>query len=204
MNHRNFPTGNSASEPGMSFRLRFGVAALFLGLASSVLYGQQITGKTVSSKTARQATHRTHPRPATRTLTSDEGLAVISAALDAKVHMFSGADCSHLVHAIYERAGYSYAYLTSYDLYDGAEGFQRVWYPQPGDLIVWRGHVGIVVRPSRHVFYSFLRSGPTTDNYESPYWISRGVPRFYRYVKHASCAGCTAVSRAYPQIREDK
>jgi cell wall-associated NlpC family hydrolase len=131
-------------------------------------------------------------------------MAVISAALDAKVRMLSGSDCSHLVHAIYERAGFPYEYVNSYDLYDGAEAFQRVWYPQPGDVIVWRGHVGIVVRPSRHVFYSFLRSGPTTDNYASPYWISRGNPRFYRYVRNVSCAGCTSVTRTFPQNREGR
>lgn len=139
-----------------------------------------------------------------KTLTSDEGLAVISAALDAKVRKFSGGDCSHLVHAIYERAGFPYPYFNSYDLYDGAEGFQRVWYPQPGDVIVWPGHAGIVVRPSRHVFYSFLRAGPTTDNYESPYWTGRGNARFYRYIRNASCTGCTSVSRAHRAGQEEK
>jgi cell wall-associated NlpC family hydrolase len=184
----------------MSIRLKSGVAALFLALASCVLFGQQMP--TTRSSPARQGTNR-NPRKVDRTLTSDEGLAVISAALDSKARMFFGNDCSHLVHAIYERAGFPYTYLTSYDLYDGAEKFQRVWYPQPGDLIVWRGHVGIVVRPSRHVFYSFLRSGPTTDNYQSPYWMSRGLPRFYRYVK-GSCAGCTSARTTFPQIREEK
>jgi cell wall-associated NlpC family hydrolase len=184
----------------MSIRLKSGVAALFLALASCVLFGQTPATR---SKPARQTANRNHQRKVDRTLSSDEGLAVISAALDSKVHMLFGSDCSHLVHAIYERAGFPYAYLTSYDLYDGAGRFQRVWYPQPGDLIVWRGHVGIVVRPSRHVFYSFLRSGPTTDNYESPYWMSRGLPRFYRYIK-GSCSGCTSARATYPQIREEK
>jgi cell wall-associated NlpC family hydrolase len=185
----------------MSVRLKSGIASLFLAL-SCVCFGQQTPPET--SSTVRQATNRAHPRKADRTLSSDEGLAIISAALDAKVRMLSASDCSHLVHAIYERAGFPYTYLNSYDLYDGAEGFQRIWYPQPGDLIVWRGHVGIVVRPSRHVFYSFLRSGPTTDDYKSPYWISRGYPRFYRYIKNVSCVGCTSVSRTFPQVREEK
>jgi hypothetical protein len=39
------------------------------------------------------------------------------------------------------------------------------------------------VRPSHHVFFSFLSVGPETDNYRSPYWISRGEVRFYRYIK---------------------
>jgi cell wall-associated NlpC family hydrolase len=119
---------------------------------------------------------------------------VISSALDPKVRRHSGQDCSHLVHAIYEHAGFPYPYATSDDLYDGVEKFQRVTYPQPGDLIVWHGHAGIVVRPSRHVFFSFKSAGPGIDDYESPYWISRGQARFYRYVKSNRCVGCTAVS----------
>ena len=178
----------------MSIRFKSVVAALFVALAS-FSSGQQRT--TTKSSSSGQLANRNYPR----TLNSDDGLAVISAALDSKVRAFYGGDCSHLVHAIYERAGFPYAYLTSYDLYDGAARFQRVWYPQTGDLIVWRGHVGIVVRPSRHVFYSFLRSGPTTDDYQSPYWMGRGVPRFYRYIKNAPCAGCTSATARVPRIR---
>jgi cell wall-associated NlpC family hydrolase len=118
-----------------------------------------------------------------RLLTPDDGLAVISAALDAQRHFGSNRDCSHLVHAIYQHAGFPYVYASADDLYDGMEGFRRVFHPQTGDLIVWHGHVGIVVRPSRHVFFSFLSAGPGTDNYRSPYWIGRGETRFYRYVK---------------------
>jgi cell wall-associated NlpC family hydrolase len=117
---------------------------------------------------------------------------VIAAALDPKVRRHAGQDCSHLVHAIYEKAGYPYAYATSDDLYGGVEGFLRVSYPQPGDVIVWPGHAGIVVRPSRHVFFSFMRSGPGISDYESSYWAARGQPRFYRYIKNARCADCTA------------
>jgi len=118
-----------------------------------------------------------------RLLTPDDGLAVISAALDTQRRFGSNRDCSHLVHAIYERAGFPYVYANADDLYDGVEGFRRISHPQTGDLIVWHGHVGIVVRPSRHVFFSFLSAGPGTDNYRSPYWIGRGEARFYRYVR---------------------
>ncbi|HLV89036.1 MAG TPA: CHAP domain-containing protein [Candidatus Sulfotelmatobacter sp.] len=129
-----------------------------------------------------------------RALTEDDGLAVISAALDSKVRHHASHDCSHLVHAVYERAGFPYAYASSDDLYDGVEGFLRVSHPQPGDLIVWHGHVGIVVRPSRHVFFSFLTAGPGIDDYASPYWVHRGQPRFYRYIKNDRCPGCAMVS----------
>jgi len=135
-------------------------------------------------------------RKASRTLTPDDGLSVIAAALDSRVRRYAGHDCSHLVHAIYERAGFPYAYASSDDLYEGVEGFQRVSYPQPGDLVVWHGHVGIVVRPSRHVFFSFKSAGPGIDDYEASYWLSRGNARFYRYIKNDACAGCAVVSKS--------
>lgn len=129
-----------------------------------------------------------------RTLTQDERLSIIAAALDSKVRRDSGHDCSHLVHAIYERAGFPYVYASSDDLYDGVDGFRRVTQPQPGDIIVWPGHAGIVVRPSHHVFFSFLTAGPGIDDYHSRYWIGRGEPRFYRYVKDDACTSCTSVT----------
>jgi cell wall-associated NlpC family hydrolase len=119
-----------------------------------------------------------------RTLSPDDRLSVIAAALDSKVRLYSERDCSHLVHAIYERAGFPYDYASSSDLYDGAEGFQRVAIPEPGDLVVWRGHAGIVIRPSHHIFFSFLHGGPGIDDYENSYWTRRGRPRFYHYVKN--------------------
>jgi len=126
-------------------------------------------------------------------LDDDDRLSVLAAALDRRVRRTSEPDCSHLVHAIYERAGFPYAYAPSKDLYAGVEGFERVKQPQAGDLIVWRGHVGIVVRPSAHVFFSFMSSGPGTDDYEAPYWKHRGKPRFYRYLKDHSREDCDAV-----------
>ena len=117
-------------------------------------------------------------------------MSLIVAALDDRVRESSEPDCSHLVHAIYENAGFPYAYAPSSDLYAGVDGFQRVKQPEPGDLVVWRGHAGIVIRPSLHIFFSFLTSGPGIDDYQAPYWRGRGRPRFYRYIKNASCAAC--------------
>jgi cell wall-associated NlpC family hydrolase len=92
-----------------------------------------------------------------------------------------GLDCSHLVHDIYERAGFPYDYATSRDLYDGVDSFRRVRVPLPGDIIVWRGHVGIVIDPDTHRFLSALRSGVKVSAYDTNYWKMRGHPRFYRY-----------------------
>ena len=119
-------------------------------------------------------------------LTSDDRLSLLAAALDAHVQREAQPDCSHLVHAIYEAAGFPYDYSPSSDIYAGIENFQRVKSPMPGDLVVWRGHVGMVIKPSQHIFFSYLSSGPGTDDYETAYWKHRGRPRFYRYIKKAT------------------
>jgi NlpC/P60 family len=150
------------------------MAALLCG---SISLGFGRTERSAGTKSTQQQLKTGH------LVTPDDGLAVISAALDTQRRFASNPDCSHLVHAIYQRAGFQYEYATADDLYDGVDAFRRVSHPQIGDLIVWRGHVGIVVRPSRHVFFSFLSNGPATDNYRSPYWVGRGQARFYRYLK---------------------
>jgi cell wall-associated NlpC family hydrolase len=172
--------------------------AMLCFLAVSVGAAQQRSPRNTPSQPGASPARE---RKADRTLSSDDGLSVIAAALDSKVRRDGGRDCSHLVHAIYERAGFRYAYANSDDLYDGIEGFRRVLHPQPGDVIVWRGHAGIVVRPSRHVFFSFLTAGPGIDDYQSAYWAARGIPRFYRYVKGDPCAGCTSVNASLRQSR---
>ncbi|HLK08247.1 MAG TPA: NlpC/P60 family protein [Candidatus Angelobacter sp.] len=91
-------------------------------------------------------------------------------------------DCSHFVQYLYEQAGLYYGYAPSRTLYDGMEGFKRVTHPRPGDLIVWRGHVGIVVDPDATTFLSALRSGVKVSSYQSNYWQRRGKPHFLRYV----------------------
>ncbi len=136
-----------------------------------------------------------------QTLSEDDRLSVVAAALDAKSRTHSESDCSHLVHTIYERAGFSYAYAPSSDLYAGVEGFQRVKVPESGDLVVWRGHAGIVIKPSQHIFFSFLHAGPGIDDYDAAHWKKRGHPRFYRYVKNDSCAGCGPRPRQLLKIK---
>jgi len=119
------------------------------------------------------------PRP----LNFSEGLAILGAALDSRKRGNSSSDCSHLVQSIYERAGFPYSYVSSAELYAGIDEFRQVASPQPGDLAVWRGHVGIVVNPVQHSFFSLLRSGRGVEAYDSPYWKKRGRPRFFRYAK---------------------
>jgi hypothetical protein len=93
----------------------------------------------------------------------------------------SSSDCSHLVHELYERVGLHYQYANSRTLYRGIEEFQRVLKPNSGDLVVWRGHTGIVVDPSQHSFLSALKTGVKTSSYISRYWKRLGPPRFFRF-----------------------
>lgn len=141
-----------------------------------------------SSKAVRPVIHETHNSPqrppVPPLLTRDDGLAILSVALDFRHHPAdSSSDCSHFVHGLYERAGFPYEYAGSSDLYEGVEEFRRVANPQPGDLAVWRGHAGIVVNPAQHSFFSALSSGHGVEFYDSSYWKQRGQPRFFRYVK---------------------
>lgn len=137
---------------------------------------------------------RLKPKQVTRTdsashsFSSTDGLAVLGAALDSRHRTQRHPDCSHFVHELYEQAGFSYEYASSSDLYAGIDEFQRVTNPQPGDLAVWHGHVGIVVNPRQHSFFSLLRSGPGVDMWDSTYWKRRGKPRFFHYVKAAPSA----------------
>jgi len=117
------------------------------------------------------------------TLSVEDGLSVVAVARDVNRLPGSEGDCSHLVNLVYDRAGFPYKYANSSDLYRGIESFERVRRPQPGDLVVWHGHAGIVINPRRHLFFSALRRGPGIGDYETDYWKRRGAPHFFRYIK---------------------
>ena len=111
----------------------------------------------------------------------EQGEAVAAFALQAEKRIHPKPDCSHLVHLLYARAGLIYPYEDSRVLYRGISDFQRVKTPQPGDLAVWLGHVGIVLSPEEKTFLSSVRSGILTESWMAPHWARRGRPRFYRY-----------------------
>jgi NlpC/P60 family len=135
--------------------------------------------------------------PGVRLLSADEGLGLANTAWEQRQQVRGKPDCSHLVHQIYELSGLPYPYASSFDLYDGIDNFRRVGTPHPGDLVVWRGHVGIVLDAARRTFYSSVRSGLRAENYEGPYWKAQGRPRFYRYILRGS-ADLTATNIAAP------
>ena len=92
-------------------------------------------------------------------------------------------DCSHFIHELYNRVGLTYSYIDSRSIFKVFQknGFRRAMHPLVGDLIVWRGHMGIVVNPEEHTFLSAQRTGVKVDSYQSQYWKGRGQIRFYRY-----------------------
>ena len=164
----------------ISFQLLFFALCAIVPVASSAQQNRESMDGTYSP--ASKITDQ-HTKPLTaRVLTPDEGLAVLGAALESRAHPDVRSDCSHLVHAIYERAGYPYSYVNSSTLYAGSAEFRRVARPQPGDLVVWPGHVGIAVNPAQRSFFSALRSGLGVNSYDSAYWRERGRPRFFRYI----------------------
>jgi len=98
-------------------------------------------------------------RSNSRLLSAEEGRAIVDATRDQDQPARGARDCSHLVHQTYLDAGFEYPYASSFDLYAGNENFVRVRKPQPGDLIAWPGHVGIVLDPSEHSVYSWASTG---------------------------------------------
>jgi NlpC/P60 family protein len=135
--------------------------------------------------------------PRVRLLKPDEGLTLANTAWEQREQVRSKPDCSHLVHQIYESSGFPYPYASSFDLYEGIDNFRRVSTPHPGDLVVWRGHVGIVINAVKHTFYSSVRSGLRTEYFDGPYWQAQGRPRFYRYALLGS-GDLTATNASVP------
>lgn len=114
-------------------------------------------------------------------LSPDQGEALAAFAVRSEKRIRSKPDCSHLVHQLYGRAGLIYPYEDSRVLYRGISDFQRVKTPQAGDLVVWLGHVGIVLSTEEKTFISSVRSGILSESWVAPHWVHRGHPRFYRY-----------------------
>jgi hypothetical protein len=176
-------------------------AAVSLRLVSNASEPRaQATGQETSKNKTTQVTRPPTIPPGMRLLNLQEGRAIAENIAWADDEEGLSPDCSHLVHTLYEQAGYPYPYATSLVLYNGAEKFARVKFPHPGDLIVWRGHVGIVVDPKEHSFFSSVSEGARTQYYNSPYWRARGHARFYRYLstKPAKSSGTTAVAANKP------
>ena len=134
-----------------------------------------------------------------RLMNVHQGLRLIKTAREQRAQAKDKPDCSHLVHQIYNLSGFPYPYASSFDLYDGIDNFRQVSTPRSGDLVVWRGHVGIIVNAGEHTFYSSVSSGFRTEYYDAPYWRTQGRPRFYRYILPGA-ADLTATNGSAPAI----
>ena len=144
---------------------------------------QQTTGQ--DTQTTGQTVKGARPPaipPGYRLLTLTEGSAIAQGIAWADDEEGLSPDCSHLVHKLYDQAGYPYPYASSLDLYRGTGPFLRVQHAHPGDLVVWLGHVGIVLNPKEHSFFSAASSGTRIEDYRSAYWRGRGYPHFFRYL----------------------
>lgn len=185
-------------------------AAALLGPVSLALAGQAQTSAQQSAapqspQTGKQASGQKAqtPRPPAippgfRLLSLKEGRTIVEEMAWTDDEEGLAPDCSHLVHHLYEQAGYSYPYASSLDLYRGTRPFLRVRYAHPGDLVVWRGHVGIVMNPQVHSFFSTTSSGARIQNYRSAYWRTRGYPHFFRYLTRSPVKGGTSEASNRP------
>ncbi len=171
----------------MRFHAKGGLIFLVLYMTATIAPGQEKrSSSNGAERVALEPSVRQHKGIASKPLTLSEGLAILGAALDSRHSQADfSSDCSHFVHGLYERAGFAYEYSSSSDLYEGTDAFRQVVSPQPGDMVVWPGHAGIVVNPDQHSFFSVLHAGPGVDAYDSPYWKLRGRPRFFRYLNPA-------------------
>ena len=176
----------SATLKAMAKQLRWGILLL---LGASVAQAQVRMPAEQSSFA---------PRP----ITVREGETIVNAAWERERQTAKRPDCSHLVHEVYSLAGYPYPYTDSFDLYGGTHDFVRVAKPQPGDLVVWRGHVGIVVDPAERSFYSSITSGLRTEIYDAPQWRARGPARFYRYAAPTR-RNFTQANARLPQVTKE-
>jgi hypothetical protein len=139
--------------------------------------------------------------PNARLMSIAEGRAIVRAAFQGDEGEQGARDCSHVVHTVYATAGFAYPYASSFEIYSGDENFARVKYPRAGDVIAWPGHVGIVVNPAQHSFFSLVRTGLGEQDYESAYWRSRGRPRFYRLRLGNGAVLSAAKSSISPKIK---
>ena len=180
------PTGPQARTAGAGSKLSVQQAQT-PGAAQKATAPQTQVQKTAgqpAAKASQQAKTppQVHLPPGMRTLSLTEGRAIVQKMIWVDDEEGLSPDCSHLVHTLYEQAGYPYTYANSLELYSGAIPFVRVRAAHPGDLIVWRGHVGIVINPKDHSFFGSTSSGTRIEHYDTAYWRARGYARFFRYV----------------------
>jgi murein DD-endopeptidase / murein LD-carboxypeptidase len=104
-----------------------------------------------------------------------------------------GIDCSHFVYQVFNDARNQVAAAAngpapqvvdyrSTATIEASNVFIEVKIPEPTDLVLWDGHVGIVVDPGTGTFVGAQTStGVAEANYLTGYWKTRGVKKFLRF-----------------------
>jgi cell wall-associated NlpC family hydrolase len=105
----------------------------------------------------------------------------------------AGIDCSHFVYQVLNGARQRVAEASkapapqivdyrSTSTIEASGLFVAVSITQATDLVMWDGHVGIVLDPANGVFIGAQNStGVAESNYLTGYWKERGVQKFLRF-----------------------
>lgn len=105
-----------------------------------------------------------------------------------------GIDCSHFVYQVINGARQKVAAAAnapepqvvdyrSTSTIEASHLFFPAAIPQSGDLVMWDGHVGIVIDPAAGSFIGAQTStGVAEANYLTGYWKDKGVKGFLRFV----------------------
>jgi len=94
----------------------------------------------------------------------------------------NGIDCSHFVYQVYRAAGLDYGYATTSAI-AGSSKFKSTTTPRKGDLVLWSGHMGIVLDPIEGSFMGAQSEGVGKSNYKTnSYWKNRAGLSFYAWV----------------------
>lgn len=98
-----------------------------------------------------------------------------------------GIDCSHFVHQAYKAAGLDYGYHSTASDWEKA-GFEKTTDPKAGDLIMFDGHMGIVVDPVNQIFIGAQSSTGVAEASYAPdkYWGKKN----YSFLHHPQVMNC--------------
>ncbi len=96
----------------------------------------------------------------------------------------AGIDCSHFVWEVLKAAGHPGApYLTTHGI-PGSHVYSHVTSPQDGDIILFDGHMGLVIDATHKIFVGAQSHGVDEASYApGAYWGKRSHT-FYRYTGH--------------------
>ena len=85
--------------------------------------------------------------------------------------LYSEMVCNQFVVAVLRKAVDPSFRMILADEFPTSPSFMKVDAPQAGDLVHWRGHIGIVLDPDRGDFIgSQTSTGVATANYKHGYW----------------------------------